>query len=139
MFIVYNSGIWSCYQSYEQFKLTAEYKHVIRITAKINIYSWHDEILLYKLWQQVIKLLFIKTFSVSYKWNYDRSVKESSLSPPGGIHTQESALASASHLQQGEIKPWVLNCTQQDLPTGGKKKTLGICKAIWLVGLLHLH
>ena len=23
--------------------------------------------------------------------NYDRSVKESSLSPPGGIHTQESA------------------------------------------------
>ena len=37
--------------------------------------------------------------------NYDRSLKESSLSPPGGIRTQESTLASACHLQQGEIKP----------------------------------
>ena len=36
--------------------------------------------------------------------NYDRSVKESSLSPPGGIRTQGSALASSCHLQQGEIK-----------------------------------
>ena len=36
--------------------------------------------------------------------DYDHSVKESSLNPPGGIHTQESALASACHLQQGENK-----------------------------------
>ena len=34
--------------------------------------------------------------------NYDRSVKESSLSPPGGIHTQESAQASTCYLQQGK-------------------------------------
>ena len=36
--------------------------------------------------------------------DYDRNVKESSLSPQEGIHTQESDLASACHLQQGEIK-----------------------------------
>ena len=56
------------------------------------------------------------------KKNYDRRVKESSLSPPGGIHTQESALASACHLQQGKIKPWVLNYTQQDSPDRRKEK-----------------
>ena len=56
------------------------------------------------------------------KKNYDRRVKESSLSPPGGIHTQVSTLASAYHLQQGEIKLWVLNCTQQDLPNRRKRK-----------------
>ena len=54
--------------------------------------------------------------------DYDRSIKESSLSPPGGIHTKESALASACHLQQGEIKHWVLNYTQQDLPDERKEK-----------------
>ena len=36
--------------------------------------------------------------------NYDRSAKESLLSPPGGIHTQELALVSAYHLQQGGNK-----------------------------------
>ena len=36
-----------CYK----FNLTAEYKHVIRITAEINIYSWNDEALVYRLWQ----------------------------------------------------------------------------------------
>ena len=55
------------FSEYEQFNLTAEYKHVIRVTAKINIYSWHDEALIYKLWQQIIKLSFIKTSSKSYK------------------------------------------------------------------------
>ena len=54
-------------QSYEQFQLTAEYKHVIRIIAEINSYSWHDEALINKLWQQIIELLFIKTFGESYK------------------------------------------------------------------------
>ena len=54
--------------------------------------------------------------------DYDHSVKESSLSPPGVIHTQDSALASTCHLQQGEIKPWVLNCTQQDLSDRRKEK-----------------
>ena len=39
----------SYYESYEQFKLTAEYKHVIRVTAEINSYSWHDEALINKL------------------------------------------------------------------------------------------
>ena len=67
VFIIYNSGIWSCYQSYEQFRLTAEYKHVIRVTTEINTYSWHDEALIYKLWQQVIELPFIKIFSENYK------------------------------------------------------------------------
>ena len=50
------------YQSYEQFNVTAEYKHVIRIITKIIIYSWHDEVLIYKLRQQIIKLSFIKLF-----------------------------------------------------------------------------
>ena len=50
-----------------KFKLTAEYKYVIRIIAEINSYSWHDEALINKLWQQIIKLLFIKTFGGSYK------------------------------------------------------------------------
>ena len=45
----YNSGMKSYYQSYEQFKLTAEYKHVIRIIAEINSYSWNDEALINKL------------------------------------------------------------------------------------------
>ena len=54
--------------------------------------------------------------------NYDRSIKEPSLSPPGGIHTQGLALASTCHLQQGEIKPRVLNYTQQDLPDMRKTK-----------------
>ena len=40
---------------------------MIRITAEINIYSWHDEALINKLAQQIIKLLFIKTFGESYK------------------------------------------------------------------------
>ena len=87
---------------YEQFNWIAEYKHVIRITAEINRYSWHDEALVYKLWQQIINLSFIKTFGESCNKNYDRSIKDSSLSPPGGIHTQGSALASTCHLQQGE-------------------------------------
>ena len=39
----------SYYQSYEQFNVTAEYKHVIGITAEIIIYSWHDEALIGKL------------------------------------------------------------------------------------------
>ena len=33
----YNNGMKSYYQSYEQFNLAAEYKHVIRITAEISI------------------------------------------------------------------------------------------------------
>ena len=45
----YNSGVYPCYQSYKQFNLTTEYKHVIRVTAEITIYSGHDEALLYKL------------------------------------------------------------------------------------------
>ena len=36
--------------------------------------------------------------------NYDRGVKESSLSLPGDIHTQGSALASTYHMQQEENK-----------------------------------
>ena len=55
------------HQSYEQFNLTMEYKYVIRVTAEINIYSWHDEALINKLGQQIIKLSFIKKFSKSYK------------------------------------------------------------------------
>ena len=42
------------YQSYELFNLSAEHKHVIRITTEIIIYSWHDKALKYKLWQQII-------------------------------------------------------------------------------------
>ena len=40
---------------------------MIRISAEINTYSWKDEALIYKLWQQVIILSFVKTFSESYK------------------------------------------------------------------------
>ena len=36
--------------------------------------------------------------------HYDHSVKESSLRPPWGIHTQEPALTSTYHLQQGGNK-----------------------------------
>ena len=93
------------YQSYEQFNLTVEYKYVIRVTAEINIYSWHDEELIYKLCQQIIKLLFIKKLVRVINKNYDRSVKESSLSPPESFRTQVSALASAYHLQQGRTNP----------------------------------
>ena len=52
---------------YEQFNWTAEYKHVNRVTAELNIYLWHDEILIYKLRQQVIKLPFNETFGERYK------------------------------------------------------------------------
>ena len=38
-----------------------------KVTTKINIYSWHDEALINKLGQQIIKLSFIKTFSERYK------------------------------------------------------------------------
>ena len=54
--------------------------------------------------------------------DYDHSVKESSLSPPGGIHTQESALASACHIQQGEINPEYSIVLSKTYPTGGKKR-----------------
>ena len=76
-----------------------------RVTAEINIYSWHDEALINKLGQQIIKLSFKKHLVRVINRDYDRSVKESSLSPPGGFHTQVSALASECHLQQGKIKP----------------------------------
>ena len=49
IFIDYNRVIYPCYQSYEQFNLTAEYKHVIRVTAEINIYSRNDEAVIYEL------------------------------------------------------------------------------------------
>ena len=39
----------------------------MRITAKINSYSWHDEALIQELGQWIIKLSFVKTFSKSYK------------------------------------------------------------------------
>ena len=94
---------------------------MIRITAEINTYSWRDEALVYKLWQQIIELSFIKHLVRVINKDYDRSVKESSLSPPGGIHIQESTLASTYHQQHGEIKLWVLNYTQQDLPDRRKK------------------
>ena len=52
------------------------------------------------------KLSFIKKHLVRViNKDYDYSIKESSLSPPEGIHAQGSALASTCHLQQGEIKP----------------------------------
>ena len=38
-----------------------------RVTAEINIYSRHDEALINNLGQQIIKLLFRKAFSESYK------------------------------------------------------------------------
>ena len=57
----------SYYQSYEQFNVIAEYKHVIRITAEIIIYSWHDEALIWKLRQHIMKLSFIKAFGECYK------------------------------------------------------------------------
>ena len=56
--------------------LTAEYKHVIRITAEIKSYSWHDEALINKLGQQIIKLSFIKHLMRVINKNYDRGVKE---------------------------------------------------------------
>ena len=40
---------------------------MIRITAEINRYSWHDEALIYKLLQQIMKVSFIKAFGESYK------------------------------------------------------------------------
>ena len=74
-----------------------------RVTAEINIYSWRDEALINKLGQQIIKLSFIKKHLVRViNKDYDYSIKESSLSPPEGIHTHESALASARYLQQGK-------------------------------------
>ena len=112
----------SYYQSYEQFILTAEDKHVIRIAAEINIYSWHDEALINKLWQHIIKLLFRKHLVRVINKNYDCSVKEilseptrrnphtkvsSSLhlSPAiGGNKTLSTQLYSARLTQQEERK-----------------------------------
>ena len=54
--------------------------------------------------------------------NYDHSVKESSLSPPGEIHTQGSALTSTYHLQQGEINPEYSIVLSKTYPTGEKKR-----------------
>ena len=47
-----------------------------RVTAELNIYLWRDEILIYKLWQQIIKLVFRKYLVRVINENYDRSVKE---------------------------------------------------------------
>ena len=55
------------YQSIIFIIITVACKHVIRIIAEIIIYSWHDEVLIYKLRQHIIKLSFIKIFSESYK------------------------------------------------------------------------
>ena len=49
---------------------------MIRVTAEINIYSWHDEALINKLGQQIIKLSFIKKLVRVINKNYDHSVKE---------------------------------------------------------------
>jgi hypothetical protein len=53
-------------------------------------------------------------------------------------HTRVSSNIHLAPAIRG-IKLWVLDCTQQDLPVRRKEKTLRICKAIWLVGLLHLQ
>ena len=112
---------------------------MIKITAEIIIYSWHDEALICKLWQQIIKLSFIKYLVRVINTNYDRSVKKILSEPTRrNPHTRVS---SSLHLSPatGGIKPWVLNSTQQDLPDKRKQKTPRICKGIWLVGLLHLQ
>ena len=57
--------------------------------------------------------------------NYDRSVKKSSLSPPGGIHTQVSTLASAYHLQRGRTNPEYSIILHKAYPSGGKKRLQG--------------
>ena len=135
----YNSGMKSYYQSYEYFIVTVEYKHVIRITAEINWYSWHDKALITKLWQQIIKLLFIKAFGESYKYQLRSQHKEILAEPTRRYpHTMVSSSIHLSPATEG-IKPWVLNCTQQDLPDRRKEKTPRICKAIWLVALLYLQ
>ena len=61
---------------YEQFNWTVEYKHVNRVTAEVNIYLWHDKVLINKLGQQIIKLSFIKHLMRVINKNYDRVVKE---------------------------------------------------------------
>ena len=38
-----------------------------RVTAKLNIYSWHDEALINKVGQHIPKLSFIKIFGESYE------------------------------------------------------------------------
>ena len=70
--------------------------------------------------------------------NYDRSVKEILSKPTKKNPHTRSALASTCHLQQGEINPEYSVVLSKTYPTGGKK-TLRICKVIWLVGLLHLQ
>ena len=95
---------------------------MIRITVEIITYSWHDEALIGKLWQQIIKLFFIKHLVRAINKNYDRSVKEIFSEPTRrNPHTRVS---SSIHLSPttGGIKPWVLNCTQQDLSDRRKEK-----------------
>ena len=69
-----------------------------------------------------MKLSFIKTDGESYNNNYDNSVKESSLSPLGDIHTQGSALASTYHLQQGRTNLEYSIVLRKTYPSGEKKR-----------------
>ena len=74
--------------------------------------------------------------------HYGRSVKESSLSPPGGFHTQESALSIIRSPTIGGV----LNYTQQDLPDRRKTKDskdmqglFGLWVTASVEALLNMH
>ena len=51
LFLIISYITFNTTSEYNNYCITTEYKHMIRIAAKINIYSWHDEALIYKLWQ----------------------------------------------------------------------------------------
>ena len=67
--------------------------------------------------------------------NYDHSVKETSLSPPGGFRTQVSALASTCHLQQGRTNPEFSIVLRKAYPSGGKKRLQGYARlsGLWVI------
>ena len=73
--------------------------------------------------------------------NYDRSVKESSLSPPGGSRIQVSALASAYHPQQGRTNPEYSIVLRKTYPSGEKKRLQGYARlsSLWFYYICRKH
>jgi len=110
-----------------QVYLVVENKHMIIVTAetKINLVTWWSfnvvDISIQDMLADYTSFL-IKTFSGVINKHYDRSMK--------GIHSEptrrfpHTRVSSSIHLSPaiGGLKPWVLDCTQQDLPDRRKIK-----------------
>ena len=90
--------------------ITVEYNNVIRVTGevKINLMTWWSINIVDIYIQEMLAdftYFLIKPLVRVINKHYGCSVKESSLSPPGGFHIQELALSILRSPATGGIKP----------------------------------